>query len=99
MQADALREWREQTGYTPAAAAARFFKVTRTTVQNWESGVIPIPAAVEMACQVWARRVRQEDAGYGPITLVYSDGPMFRSPYGPQKPGQMLHQEAYAMNA
>ncbi len=99
MRADELRAWREQTGYTQAEAAARFFKVTRTTVQNWESGVTSIPAAVETACDVWARRVRQEMAGYGPVTLIYSDGPMFRSPYGPQQRGQMLHQEPYAMNA
>jgi DNA-binding XRE family transcriptional regulator len=99
VKADELRAWREQTGYTQTEAAARFFKVTRTTVQNWESGVTPIPAAVETACDVWARRVRQEAAGYGPVTLIYSDGPMFRSPYGPQQRAQMLHQEPYAMNA
>jgi hypothetical protein len=43
--------------------------------------------------------VRQEDAGLGPVTLIYSDGPMFRSPYGPPQRLAMMHQEQYAMNA
>jgi transcriptional regulator with XRE-family HTH domain len=99
MQAEAFRQWREGTGYTQAAAAARFFKVTRATLQNWETGATPIPAAVETACQIWGRRVRQEQAGYGPVTLVYSDGPMFRDPYEPQQRQPMMHQEQYDMNA
>ena len=99
MQADEFRQWREQTGYTQAAAAARFFKVTRATLQNWESGATPIPAAVDSACPVWARRVRQEDAGYGPVILIFADGPMFRDPYGPAQRQPVMHKEQYAMNA
>lgn len=77
MEAEQFRRWREGTGYTQAAAAARFFKVTRTTLQNWESGATPVPAAVETACKIWERRVRQENAAYGPVVLVYGtpEGP------------------------
>jgi hypothetical protein len=99
MTGEELRAWRVTTGYSQAAAAERFFRVTRTTLQNWEAGVTPIPYAVDNACKIWERRVRQEQAGYGPVTLVYSDGPMFQSPYGPQQTGSRLLQEQYAMNA
>ena len=99
MTPDEFKTWREQTGYTQARAAERFFHVTRATVQNWEAGITPIPAAVGAACQVWGRRVRQEDAMTGPVTLVFSDGPMFRSPYGPMQKLPMMHSEQYATNA
>jgi hypothetical protein len=96
MHPDQLRQWREQAGYSQAAAAARFFKVTRATLQNWEAGVTPIPAAVETACGVWGRRVLQERAEYGPVVLLYSDGPPFR---GSNEAINRTPQEQYDMNA
>ena len=103
MTGEELRAWRVTTGYSQEDAAKRFFRVSRATLQNWEAGVTAIPYAVEKSARdVWSRRIRQEQAGHtggGPVTLVYSDGPFFRSPYGPQPPGSRLFQEQYAMNA
>jgi transcriptional regulator with XRE-family HTH domain len=97
MQPQELRQWREQLGCTQAEVAERFFNVTSATVRNWESGATPIPAAVDRACEVWGRRIRQESPGYGPVILFWNDGPMFRSPYRPQRMA-MMQQQQYAMN-
>jgi DNA-binding XRE family transcriptional regulator len=94
-----LRQWRERTGYTQAAAADRFFKVTRTTLQNWEAGATPIPGSVKAACQIWGRRVRQEDAATGPVILIYTEEPISRGLLAPRQPGQTLRHEQYATNA
>jgi DNA-binding XRE family transcriptional regulator len=99
MQADELRQWRATTGYSQERAATRFFRVTRATLANWENGATPIPYAVDTACKIWERRVRQETANEGPVTLCYSDGPMYRDLNGPHRPIAMMHWEQYATNA
>jgi hypothetical protein len=43
--------------------------------------------------------MRQEDPLLGPVTLVYSDGPMFLDPYGPRRRPAMMQQEPYPSNA
>jgi hypothetical protein len=48
---------------------------------------------------VWGDRLRKEVAGIGPVTLCYTDGPMFVDPYGPRRKMAMLQQEAYPTNA
>jgi DNA-binding XRE family transcriptional regulator len=78
-------------------SVAQRFGVTRTTVQNWESGATPIGTAVDMMREVWESRLRQEDPDRGPLTLIYSDGPMFVNPSRPRL--AMMKQEAYATNA
>jgi DNA-binding XRE family transcriptional regulator len=98
MVAEEFRMRRESTGLSQDDAA-RFLGVSRTTLQNWERGTTGIPGAVEHALKVWERRVRQETARHGPVTLVYSDGPFFRSAYGPQTPGERLFSEQYAFNS
>lgn len=66
-----LRAWREAAGYSQEAAAIRFFKVARATLQNWETGTTQVPAAVEAACQIWTRRLHQETASFGPVRLFF----------------------------
>jgi hypothetical protein len=46
----------------------------------------PIPQAVDMSCEIWEHRLKQENPNLGPVTLVYSDGPMFVNPYGRPTP-------------
>jgi DNA-binding transcriptional regulator YiaG len=91
-------KWRERTGLTQGAAATRL-GVTRTTIQNWESGATGVPTVVNTACQLWERRLKQENPRFGPVTLVYTDGPMFVSPYGRRGPLAMMQQEALPTNA
>jgi hypothetical protein len=50
-------------------------------------------------CEVWSERLRKEVAETGPVTLCYTDGPMFVEPYGPRRKLAMLQQEAYPTNA
>lgn len=35
----------------------------------------------------------------GPLTLIFTDGPMFIDPYGPRRPLAMMRQEPYPSNA
>jgi DNA-binding XRE family transcriptional regulator len=99
MEAKDFKEWRERFNLTQEDVAQRF-RVSRTTVQNWESGANPITQAVEMGCQVWAPRLKQEDHDLGPLTLIYTDGPMFVDPYGaPPRQPAMIRQESHPTNA
>jgi helix-turn-helix protein len=92
-----FKAWRERLGLTQQQVADKL-GVTRTTVQNWENAGA-IPQAVEMSCEVWEPRLKQENADIGPVTLVYSDGPMFVNPYGPRGRLAMMHQEPYPTNS
>jgi len=99
MKASDFAAWRRRAGITQEELAERWARVTRTTIQNWESGATPIPQAVETACAIWERRLKQENPTLGPVTLVFADGPMFIDPYGPRRPMAMMHQEPYQSNA
>jgi hypothetical protein len=98
MEAAQFRTWRGRVGLTQQQVAERL-GVTRTTIQNWEGGATPIPQAVDMSCEIWEGRLKQENPDLGPVTLVYSDGPMFVDPYGPRRRPAMMQQEAYPANA
>jgi transcriptional regulator with XRE-family HTH domain len=90
--------WRQRTRLTQGQVAEKF-KVTRTTIQNWESGATPIPQAVKASCDLLEYRLRQENPAIGPVTLIYTDGPMFVDPYGPRRRAASIHQEPYQTNA
>lgn len=75
---------------------AAYFSVSRNTVANWEGGTVPEPVSV--AIVNWERVLHQGDSLYGPLTLIYSDGPMYVRPEGPRGAPSM-HQEAYLTNA
>ena len=96
--AQQFREWREKLGLTQVQVAKRF-NVTRTTVQNWESGATPISQHVANSCEIWGHRLRQMQPDLGPVTLIYADGPMYINPYGPRAPLAMMHQEVFQTNA
>jgi len=97
MQADTFRKWRKRVGI-PQDEAASKLGVTRVTIQNWENEVTSIPTAVKYACEILERRIKQENPNFGPVRLIYSDRPLFVSPYGPyQLP--MMSSELYQTNA
>ena len=98
MNGQEFKLWRERVGLTQQQVAGRL-SVTRTTIQNWESGATSVPRAVDMSCDIWEARLKQENPDLGPVTLVYSDGPMFVNPYGPRRRPAMMQQESYATNA
>ena len=93
-----FKAWRESFDLTQADVAAKF-QVSRTTVQNWEACPAALPPALETGVRVWTRRLRQEDPGRGPVTLNYSNGPLFIQPFGPRRPTAMLQQEVHLSNA
>lgn len=97
MNAKEFKRWREGVGVTQQQIAERM-GVSRTTIQNWEGAATPIPQAVEMSCKIWEARLKQENPDLGPVTLVYSDGPMFVDPYGPRRRPAMMQQEPYPTN-
>jgi DNA-binding XRE family transcriptional regulator len=98
MRAEELSAWRRRFGLSQDDLAKKF-GVTRTTIQNWEAGATTIPTPVDDSCQLWEARLKQEAADVGPVSLIYSDGPMFVSPYGPRTRLAMLQQEPYPTNA
>lgn len=98
MNANDFGLWRQQMDITQDRAAA-IFGVTRTTIQNWESGSSQIPGAVDAGCEVWGNRLRQENPNIGPVTLIYSNGSMFINPYGPRRAPAMMQQEPYLTTA
>jgi hypothetical protein len=98
MNAKEICEWRERVGLTQEQAADKL-GVTRTTVQNWESGATRIPTTVDSACEHLEHRLKQENPAVGPVTLVYADAPMWINPYGPRRRPAMMQQEPYPNNS
>src|SRR5665213_3974857 len=91
-----LLEWRKRLGLTQAEAGQKL-GVTRATIQNWETEATPIPGVVETGCQIWEKEFKKRP-DFGPVTLIYSDGPMFVNRYGPNRLA-MMQRELYATNA
>ena len=96
MRGSEILEWRKRLGLTQAEAGKKL-GVTRATIQNWESESTPIPVAVETGCQIWEHEFKKRP-DFGPVTLIYSDGPMFVNPYGAHRLA-MMQRELYATNA
>ncbi|WP_158554673.1 helix-turn-helix domain-containing protein [Methylovirgula sp. 4M-Z18] len=92
-----FKAWRESHSLTQNQLAERM-KVTRTTIQNWEAMPGAVPTAVNMAASFLDSRLKQENSMQGPVTLIYSDGPMFVEPYGPRPRPATMQQEAYPSN-
>ncbi len=97
MTAQEFKAWRQRFKLTQEDVAQKF-RVSRTTVQNWESGATPVTQLVEMSCEIWEPRLRQEDPDFGPVTLIYTDAPIFVDPYGPRQPLAMMRQEPHPSN-
>jgi hypothetical protein len=98
MNGQDFKAWRTSFDLTQADVADRF-GVTRTTVQNWEALPGPLPNAVNYGLTLWTRTLKQAQPLRGPVTLNYSDGPLFIQPFGPRRPLAMLHQETHPNNA
>lgn len=93
-----FKAWRDSFGLTQADVATHF-DVSRTTIQNWEAQPDTLPPALETGVRVWSRRLRQEDPLRGPVTLIFSNAPLFIPPYGPRPPLAMMKQESHTSNA
>ena len=94
--AGGLRTWREKMKLTQQHAA-EVFNVSRATIANWELGVTPIHHLVEPMCRIYEQSLKMRD-DFGPVTLVYADGPLWQNPYGPSRIPN-LHRELYPNNA
>lgn len=97
MTGDEFTSWRKRVGLTQDGVAERF-KVSRSTVQNWESGANPVPHYADQMCEVWEDRLLQENGGIGPVTLTYADGPMWVDAYSPRRMA-MLKMEPFRTNS
>ena len=93
-----LKDRRERLGLTQGAVAERL-SITTPTLRSWESEPGAIPVRAEMLWGVWEHRFQQESPHIGPVTLIYTSGPMFIDPQGPRRPLAMMQQEPYLTNA
>ena len=73
--------------------------VSRNTIQNWENGATALPSTINEVCAVWEDRLKKETAEIGPVTLCYSDAPMWVDAYRPRNRLPMLQLEPYPTNA
>ena len=71
-----LKKWRKKHGFNQFEAAEKL-GLNRSGFQNWEREVRPISRAVEFACQE-ITRLRQQRPDFGPVILVYADGPILQ---------------------
>jgi DNA-binding XRE family transcriptional regulator len=95
MDAWDLKKWRKKLGYNQFEAAERL-GVQRASIQRWEQELRPIPRVVELACQQIMRRWKQRPE-FGPVLLVYADGPIWQPSQGPYQVS-ILQSEPYANN-
>ena len=73
-----LKKWRKKHGFNQFEAAEKL-GINRGGFQNWEREVRPISKAVELACQE-ITRLSQQRPDFGPVILVYVDGPILQQP-------------------
>ena len=69
-----FKKWRKKLGINQVEAG-EILGLSRGAVQYWESEIRPVPRAVELACQELLRRWKQRPE-FGPVTLLYAEGPM-----------------------
>src|SRR6202035_3496997 len=86
-----LREWRRWFGDTQVEAAAKLM-VSRVTIQNWEGGATPTPSSLRSHCNELKRRSKQRRPDYGPVALLYCDGPMTQPVWGPVRAPMMFRE-------
>jgi len=85
MDAKEFALWRKGLGISQEELAERWAGVSRSTIQNWEAGISAIPPAVADACKIWERRLKQERANLGPVTLIFADAPLFVDAFRPHR--------------
>jgi transcriptional regulator with XRE-family HTH domain len=90
-----FKKWRKMLRLTQVDAA-RELGVSRAAVQHWESERTPIPRTVELACHELTRRWKRHPE-FGPVILVYTDGPIWQPSDGPYRVA-LLQCELYANN-
>lgn len=89
LTAKTLKSWRNRLGLTQAEAA-NWFGIARATFINWEGGG-PISRGAGSICRMALKRWKMRDL-FGPVTLVYTDEPMWQSAFGVPKVPMMQHQ-------
>lgn len=77
MNAADFKSWRKALRYTQPEAGQEL-GVNRSTIQNWEAGVTPVPQAVDLACRQLTRKWKQQ-LEFGPVALVYSSEQLWRA--------------------
>jgi hypothetical protein len=95
MDACNFKKWRKQLRLNQFEAA-HLLAMSRGAVQKWESKHIDIPHTVELACHELTRRWKQRPK-FGPVILVYADGPMWERP-GESRRMLILQCEPYSNN-
>jgi transcriptional regulator with XRE-family HTH domain len=90
-----LKDWRQKLGLTQEEAA-RVFRVSRVTEQNWESGATPVPDWADDRRRTYEATLRRQ-LEYGPVVLQYWLSP--RGPgHRPQPDREPIRSELFASN-
>jgi len=97
MDGSDFRRWRMGFGLSQQDLADKM-GVTRTTIQNWEAQPGELSTVATNGVKIWDRRLRQEEPLRGPVTLIYTDGPMMLPSHGPRRVA-MMQQESHLSNA
>ena len=98
MNATEFRRWRESFGLTQLDVSKRI-GVSRSTIQNWETEATALPSMIEDVCAIWTDRLKKEQADLGPVTLCYTDGPMWVDVFRPRHKLATMQTEPYATNS
>jgi DNA-binding XRE family transcriptional regulator len=69
-----FKKWRKKLGINQVSAG-EMLGLSRGAVQHWENEVRPVPHTIELACVELLRRWKQRPE-FGPVTLLYADGPI-----------------------
>ncbi len=71
-----FRQRREKVELSQADVAV-LLKLSRSTVMAMEASDNPVSPSIAVAMEHWFERRWRQRPLFGPVTLVYSDGPMF----------------------
>ena len=72
-----FKKWRRKLRYSQENAAQQF-GLSRSAIYMWETERTKIAKFVELACEELARKWQQRPE-FGPVTLIYSDEPLWSS--------------------
>jgi hypothetical protein len=91
-----FKKWRKKLGINQVVAG-EMLGLSRGAVQYWESEIRPVPRAVELACQELLRRWKQRPE-FGPVTLLYAEGPISQADDSPACSDLALRCESHPDN-
>src|ERR1700686_2842092 len=83
-----FKKWRQNLGLSQLEAAEAL-GLSKASIELYERGTrredgrpVIIPTTVELACERATRLWKQRQLSFGPVSLIYADGPMAQPIHG-----------------